>query len=48
MYADLGGNVLLHASVPALGLRAAQWAVVSWGHSQANLSEFADARFTYR
>ena len=48
LYADLSGNVLLHASVPALGLRAEQWAIVSWGHAHAQLPDFADARFTYR
>lgn len=48
LYADLSGNVLLHASVPALGLRAEQWAIVSWGHTHAQLPDFADSRFTYR
>ena len=40
--------MLLHASVPALGLRAEQWAIVSWGHTHAQLPDFADSRFTYR
>lgn len=31
VYADVSGNVLLHASVPALGLHASQWAIISWG-----------------
>ena len=48
LYADLSGNVLLHASVPALGLRAEQWAIVSWGHTHAQLPDFADSRLTYR
>lgn len=48
VYADLSGNVLLHAAVPALGLRAVQWAIISWGHTHAQLPEFADSRFTYR
>lgn len=48
VYADLSGNVLLHASVPALGLHAVQWAIISWGHTHAQLPDFADSRFTYR
>lgn len=48
LYADLSGNVLLHASVPALALRADQWAIISWGHTHAQLPDFADSRFTYR
>ena len=31
VYADVSGNVLLHASVPGLGLHASQWAIISWG-----------------
>lgn len=48
VYADLSGNVLLHASVPAVGLRAAQWAIISWGRTHAQLPDLPDSRFTYR
>ncbi len=40
--------MLLHAAVPTLGLRASQWAIISWGHTHAQLPDFADSRITYR
>lgn len=42
VYADLSGNVLLHASVPALGLHASQWAIISWGRRMGDHTFFVD------
>ena len=47
MYADLSGNVLLHASVPALGLRASQWAVISWARP-VDAGSFSDSKYSYK
>ena len=47
VYADLSGNVLLHSSIPALGLRASQWAVISWARP-ADAASFADSKFAYK
>ena len=47
VYADLSGNVLLHSSIPALGLRASQWAVISWARP-ADATSFADSKFSYK
>ena len=48
VYANMGGNVLVHVSAPALGLAAAQWAVVSWGESQVMRESITDAKYIYR
>ena len=48
VYANMGGNVLVHVSAPALGLAAAQWAVVSWGESQVMRESISDAKYIYR
>ena len=48
MYADMRGNVLVHSKVPALGLHAVQWAVVSWAASQKQRATVYDAKYFYR
>ena len=48
VYADMRGNVLVHAKVPELGLHAIQWAVVSWAASQKRRESVADAKYFYR
>ena len=40
--------MLVHVSAPALGLAAAQWAVVSWGESQVMRESITDAKYIYR
>ena len=48
VYADMRGNVLVHSKVPALGLHAVQWAVVSWAASQKQRETVSDAKYFYR
>ncbi|KAK9800258.1 hypothetical protein WJX73_008605 [Symbiochloris irregularis] len=48
VYADMRGNVLVHAKVPELGLHAIQWAVVSWAASQKRRESVGDAKYFYR
>ena len=42
------GNVLVHVAVPALGIIAAHWAVVSWAPSQVTRDSVYDAKYIYR
>ena len=48
MYADMGGNVLVHVAIPALGMVATHWAVVSWAKSQVVRETIYDAKYIYR
>ena len=48
VYADLSGNVLMHVTVPELGLRSSHWSVISWASSQVHSQDFADAKYIYR
>ena len=48
VYADMRGNVLVHAKVPALGLHAIQWAVISWATAQKQRETVYDAKYFYR
>ncbi len=48
VYANMGGNVLVHVAVPTLGMIAAHWAVVSWAPSQVTRDSVYDAKYIYR
>jgi hypothetical protein len=48
IYADLSGNVLMHVTVPELGLHSTQWAVISWARSQTSRRYVTDAKYIYR
>ena len=48
VYGDLRGNVLVHVKVPALGLNAVQWAVISWAQSQVQRETVADRKYIFR
>ena len=48
VYADMSNNLLMHASVPALGLRSTHWSVISWARSQTARERFTDAKYVYR
>ena len=48
VYANMGGNVLLHVSAPDLGLVASHWAVVSWARAQTQRRSVYDAKYIYR
>ena len=44
----MSNNLLMHASVPALGLRSTHWSVISWARSQTARERFTDAKYVYR
>ncbi len=44
----MGGNVLIHAAVPALGMVATHWAVVCWSRQQVKRESFYDVKYIYR
>jgi len=48
VYADMGGNVLIHTAVPALGMVATHWAVVCWSRQQVKRESFYDVKYIYR
>ena len=48
VYADMGGNVLVHIAIPALGMVATHWAVISWSKDQVARESFFDAKYVYR
>ena len=48
VYADMGGNVLVHIAIPALGMVATHWAVVSWSKDQVARESYFDAKYVYR
>ena len=48
VYADMRGNVLVHVKVPALGLNATQWAVISWAQSQKERETVSDRKYIFR
>jgi hypothetical protein len=48
VYADMEGNVLIHAAVPALGMVATHWAVVCWSKQQVKRESFYDVKYIYR
>lgn len=48
VYADMGGNVMVHIAIPALGMLAMHWAVVSWSRLQMKREGIFDYKYIYR
>ena len=48
VYANMEGNVLIHAAIPALGMVATHWAVVGWSKQQMKRESLYDLKYIYR
>ncbi|KAK9815754.1 hypothetical protein WJX72_009012 [[Myrmecia] bisecta] len=48
VYAHMAGNLLMHVEVPALGLTASHWSVISWAGGQIARNSISDAKYIYR
>lgn len=48
VYANMSGNVMVHVAVPALGMVATHWAVVSWSKIQVQRESVYDLKYIYR